>query len=95
MPLRLTSATFRRQEGDAPKKHTCDGDNVSPPFAWSGVREGTRSFLLICDDPDARRNTPACGRRRRTTTATDNLPAPFWGMCERRIRTIWTSCAEG
>ena len=52
MPLRLTSAAFR-QGGDIPKKYTCDGDNVSPPFAWSGAPEGTRSFLLICDDPDA------------------------------------------
>ena len=52
MPLRLTSTAFR-QGGDIPKKYTCDGDNVSPPFAWSGAPEGTRSFLLICDDPDA------------------------------------------
>lgn len=52
MPLRLTSAAFR-QAGDIPQKYTCDGDNLSPPFAWSGAPEGTRSFLLICDDPDA------------------------------------------
>ncbi len=52
MPLRLTSVAFR-QGGDIPKKYTCDGDNVSPPLAWSSVPEGTRSFLLICDDPDA------------------------------------------
>ena len=52
MPLRLTSTAFR-QGGDIPKKYTCDGDNVSPPFAWSGVPEGTRSLLLVCDDPDA------------------------------------------
>lgn len=52
MPLRLTSAAFR-QGGEIPRKYTCDGDNVSPPFAWSGVPEGTRSFLLLCDDPDA------------------------------------------
>ena len=52
MPLRLTSAAFI-QGGDIPKQFTCDGDNVSPPFAWSGAPEITRSFLLICDDPDA------------------------------------------
>jgi Raf kinase inhibitor-like YbhB/YbcL family protein len=52
MPLRLTSAALR-QGADIPKKYTCDGDNISPPFAWSGVPEGTRSFLLVCDDPDA------------------------------------------
>ena len=52
MPLRLTSAAFR-QGADIPRKYTCDGDNISPPFAWSGVPQRTRSFLLLCDDPDA------------------------------------------
>jgi hypothetical protein len=52
MPLTLASPAFR-QGGDIPRKYTCDGENVSPPFAWSGVPEGTRSFLLVCDDPDA------------------------------------------
>lgn len=52
MPLRLTSAAF--QQGDnIPRNYTCDGDNISPPFTWSGVPEGARSFLLVCDDPDA------------------------------------------
>ncbi len=52
MPLRLTSGAFR-QAGDIPQKYTCDGDNTSPPFAWWGVPENTRSLLLICGDPDA------------------------------------------
>ena len=52
MPLRLTSGAFR-QAGDIPQKYTCDGENVSPPLAWSGAPEETRSFLLICVDPDA------------------------------------------
>jgi hypothetical protein len=52
MPLMLTSAAFR-QGADIPRKYTCDGANTSPPFAWSGVPEGTRSLLLVCSDPDA------------------------------------------
>ncbi len=52
MPRTLTSTAFR-QAGDIPKKYTCDSDNVSPPLAWSGTPEGTRSFLMTCDDPDA------------------------------------------
>jgi len=52
MPLTLTSPAFR-QGVDIPKKYTCDGDNISPAFGCSGVPEGTRSFLLVCDDPDA------------------------------------------
>jgi Raf kinase inhibitor-like YbhB/YbcL family protein len=31
----------------------CDGGNLSPDFAWSGVPEGTRSFVLTAYDPDA------------------------------------------
>ena len=52
MPLRLTSMAFQHG-GDIPNKYTCEGENVSPPLAWSGAPEGTRSFLLVCDDPDA------------------------------------------
>lgn len=52
MPLNLTSAAFGQGES-IPWKYTCDGSDVSPPFAWSGVPEGTRSFLLVCDNPDA------------------------------------------
>jgi Raf kinase inhibitor-like YbhB/YbcL family protein len=36
-----------------PRRHTCDGQDVSPPLAWSAPPEGTRSFALIVDDPDA------------------------------------------
>ncbi len=52
MSLRLTSAAFQQGE-DIPKKYTCDGSNVSPPLAWAGAPSGTRSFLLVCNDPDA------------------------------------------
>jgi Raf kinase inhibitor-like YbhB/YbcL family protein len=26
---------------------------MSPPLEWSGAPAGTRSFVLLCDDPDA------------------------------------------
>jgi Raf kinase inhibitor-like YbhB/YbcL family protein len=52
MSLKVTSTAF--SEGAAiPTKFTCDGEDVSPPLAWSGVPEGTRSVALISDDPDA------------------------------------------
>ena len=34
-------------------KYTGDGEDVSPPIAWSGLPEGTKELVLICDDPDA------------------------------------------
>lgn len=52
MALSLTSAAFKHN-GDIPRRHTCDGDDVSPPLAWSGVPKQARSLVLIVDDPDA------------------------------------------
>ena len=39
--------------GQIPRRHTCEGEDLSPPLAWSGLPEGTRSAAIICDDPDA------------------------------------------
>jgi Raf kinase inhibitor-like YbhB/YbcL family protein len=52
MALELKSPAFE-QGGTIPKKHTCDGDDVSPALRWSGVPAGTRSLVLLCNDPDA------------------------------------------
>jgi Raf kinase inhibitor-like YbhB/YbcL family protein len=50
--MQITSAAFRDGE-DIPVKHTCDGEDVSPPLEWAGVPEGTKTLAIICDDPDA------------------------------------------
>jgi Raf kinase inhibitor-like YbhB/YbcL family protein len=52
MAMSLTSPAFE-QEGQIPSKYTCEGDDISPPLAWDGVPEGTKSLVLIIDDPDA------------------------------------------
>jgi Raf kinase inhibitor-like YbhB/YbcL family protein len=52
MALTLTSASFRDQ-GEIPTKHTCEGQDVSPPLAWSGLPSGAKSLALVVDDPDA------------------------------------------
>lgn len=36
-----------------PHRHTCDGEDLSPPLQWSDPPAGTLSFVLLCDDPDA------------------------------------------
>jgi Raf kinase inhibitor-like YbhB/YbcL family protein len=56
MKINLTSTAFR--EGDTiPKRYVKDDSNVSPPLKWDNAPDGTRSFALICDDPDAPRGT--------------------------------------
>ena len=41
------------ESGLIPKKYTCDGTDVSPALSWNTPPEGTQSFALIVDDPDA------------------------------------------
>lgn len=52
----LTSTAFS-QGGEIPARYTCKGQDLSPPLSWSDVPEGTKSLVLICDDPDAPRGT--------------------------------------
>jgi Raf kinase inhibitor-like YbhB/YbcL family protein len=52
MPLTITSGSFP-QNGAIHARHTCDGQDVSPPLAWTGVPANAKSLALIVDDPDA------------------------------------------
>ena len=38
---------------DIPRQYTCDGLNISPEVIWDGAPAGTKSFVLIVEDPDA------------------------------------------
>ncbi len=52
MAFELQSSAFKA--GDSiPQKHTCDGGDRSPALSWSAPPAGTKSFVLVCDDPDA------------------------------------------
>lgn len=51
MSFTLTSSAFADNE-IIPPQYTCDGDNINPPLSINGVPEGTKSLVLVMDDPD-------------------------------------------
>lgn len=52
MPLTLISSAFS-PGSHIPVEYTCEGDDRSPPLAWGGAPAGTKSLVLVVDDPDA------------------------------------------
>lgn len=51
-PMQIGSTAF--EDGSPiPAVHTCDGEDRSPPLAWSDPPSGTDGFALVVDDPDA------------------------------------------
>lgn len=49
----VVRSTALETGGPIAQMYTCDGRDVSPPLRWDNVPEGTQSFALVCDDPDA------------------------------------------
>jgi Raf kinase inhibitor-like YbhB/YbcL family protein len=79
MSLKLVSSAF--EEGGAiPKKYTCEGQDISPPLAWSGVPQGAKSLVLIVDDPDA--PDPKAPKMTWVHWVLYNLPANAMGLAE-------------
>jgi Raf kinase inhibitor-like YbhB/YbcL family protein len=81
-PLQLTSPVFA-EGGDIPRGYTCEGKDASPPLAWAGAPEGTKTFALTVEDPDAPKgtfvhwvlyNVPSSTRSLPEGTRTDTLP---------------------
>lgn len=54
--MEIKSSAFKEGE-TIPAKYTCDDLDISPPVEWSDGPSGTRTFALICDDPDAPKGT--------------------------------------
>tara|TARA_B100000315_G_C14441807_1_gene525042 strand:- start:340 stop:852 length:513 start_codon:yes stop_codon:yes gene_type:complete len=50
--LNIETDAFNHKEY-IPHRYTCDTKDSSPSFSWSNVPEEAKSFVLICDDPDA------------------------------------------
>jgi Raf kinase inhibitor-like YbhB/YbcL family protein len=52
MAFELSSTAFHQDE-QIPARYSCEGDDVSPPLAWTGPPAGTKAYALVVDDPDA------------------------------------------
>ena len=79
MAFALTTTAFSAG-GEIPKKHTCDGADLSPALAWSDAPAGTQSFALIADDPDAPVGTW-------THWVIWNIPTKLTGLAENVLKT--------
>ncbi len=50
--MKILSPAFQH-EGMIPDKFSCKGKDISPMLKWENAPAGTKSFVLVCDDPDA------------------------------------------
>lgn len=49
--LTVTSPDFEH-EGEIPERFTCDGEDANPAFNIQGIPQGTKSLVIIMEDPD-------------------------------------------
>jgi Raf kinase inhibitor-like YbhB/YbcL family protein len=79
MSMTITSSSFAHQ-GLIPTRHTCQGHDTSPELLWTEVPDGTKSLVLIMDDPDA--PDPAAPKRTWVHWVLYNIPATATGLAE-------------
>jgi len=79
MSLTLNSTAFE-PSAPIPARYSCEGQDLSPPLAWSGAPAGTRSFALIVDDPDA--PDPAAPKMTWVHWVLYNIPADTHALAE-------------
>ena len=77
--MELKSSAFVDQ-GEIPQQYTCDGEDLSPPLAWSEPPAGTKSLALIVDDPDA--PDPKAPKRVYVHWVLYNIPPGSRGLAE-------------
>jgi Raf kinase inhibitor-like YbhB/YbcL family protein len=79
MTLALASTAFAEQ-AEIPSLYTCEGKDISPPLTFFGVPDGSRSLVLIVDDPDA--PDPRAPRMTWVHWVLYNLPPDTGGLGE-------------
>ncbi len=91
MAMELTSTAFS-PGGEIPRKHTCQGKDISPPLAWSGVPANAKSLVLIVEDPDA--PDPAAPKETWVHWVVYNIP-PQAGMLPESAKYLPAGTREG
>ena len=92
MTFRITSPAFT-DGGGMPSKFTCEGQDLSPPLAWSGVPPGTKSLVLVVDDPDA--PDPKAPRMTWVHWVVYNLPAASSALQEGASTALPAGARDG
>ena len=89
--MKIRSPAFEHNQ-TIPSMYTCEGKNVSPPLAWSGVPQNAKSLVLIVDDPDA--PDPAAPTRTWTHWIVYDIPPSAAGLKEA-MKALPTGAREG
>lgn len=79
MPFIIDSPAFP-PDGPIPAVYTCEGRDRSPPLHWQDAPAGTKSLVLIVDDPDA--PDPKAPKMTWVHWVLANLPADSKGLPE-------------
>lgn len=58
--MRIESPAFKNN-GDIPRKYTCDGEGIHPPFLFRDVPHNALSLAFIMEDPDVPRSLRSDG----------------------------------
>ncbi len=91
MAFTLTSTAFSNG-GEIPIRHTRDGADMSPPLSWANVPDGTKSLVLVVEDPDA--PDPAAPQRTWVHWIVYNLPPHDSGLKEGAVQASMPTGAE-
>jgi Raf kinase inhibitor-like YbhB/YbcL family protein len=89
--MKITSPAFAHN-GEIPQKYTCEGSDVSPPLAWSGIPPNAKSLALIVDDPDA--PDPKAPQRTWVHWVLYNIPVTATGL-EEGVKSLPSGTLEG
>jgi len=79
MAFTIRSSAFA-DGAEIPMRHTCEGDDVSPPLSWTDVPAGAKSLALVVDDPDA--PDPAAPKMTWVHWVLYDLPPSVTGLAE-------------